>query len=96
MTGNHLPLIRLGGPPYEIGYLHGKEGKEGIKDFLNQIILHGKEFASGLTKEKAVAQVKLYVSFIEAYAPHLAEEIKGIADGANISIEEAYLLQIEG
>ena len=94
MMGNRLPLIKLGGPPYEIGYLHGKEGKERIKDFLNQIILHGKEFVPGLTKGKAVAQVKRYIPFIDAHAPHLAEEIRGIADGANIQVEEAYLLQV--
>ena len=94
MTLNYLPLLKLGGPPYEIGYGHGKEGKEGIHDFLNHVIQHGREFAPGLTKEKAAARVKLYAPFIEAYAPHLTQEIRGIADGAAISIEEAYLLQL--
>jgi len=94
MTRNRLPLIKLGGSPYEIGYLHGKEGREGIKDFLDQVILHGKEFSPGLTKGKAVSQVRLYLPFIEAYAPHLTEEIKGIADGASIPVEEAYVLQM--
>jgi isopenicillin-N N-acyltransferase-like protein len=89
-----LTLLKLGGSPYEIGHHHGREGKEGIQNFLNIIINHGKEFMPDLTKEKALAQAKLYKPFIEAYAPHLAEEIKGIADGAEISLEEAYLLQV--
>ena len=94
MTETHLTLLKLGGSPYEIGYQHGKEGKEGIKDFLNRIIHHGKDLIPDLTKEKAFEQVKFYIPFIEAYAPHLADEIRGIADGAKISKEEAYLLQV--
>ena len=78
MKENHLKLLKLGGPPYEIGYHHGKEGKEGIKDFLNRILQHGKEFIPELTQEKAFEQVKFYIPFIEAYAPHLADEIRGI------------------
>ena len=88
-----LKLIKLGGSPYEIGYDHGKEGGEGIRDFLNVIITHGRELIPGLTKEKALAQTRLYIPFIESYAPHLVEEIRGIAEGAKISLEEAYLLQ---
>jgi len=93
MPDHQLKVLELGGSPYDIGYRHGKEGKEGIGDFLNTIILHGKDFSIGLTKEKALAHVKLSIPCIESYAPHLAEEIKGIAEGAAISIEEAYLLQ---
>jgi len=94
MTEDQLKLIKLGGPPYDIGYHHGKEGKERIKNFLNIILNHGKGLIPNLTREKALSQVKIYIPFIEAYAPHLAKEIKGIADGAKISLGEAYLLQV--
>jgi isopenicillin-N N-acyltransferase-like protein len=94
MPQNELEVFKLGGTPYEIGYRHGKGGEERIKDFLNIIVNHGKELIPGLTKEKAFAQSRLYIPFVEAYAPHLTQEIKGIAEGAKISIEEAYLLQV--
>ena len=94
MPQSELELLKLGGAPYEIGYQHGKNGKERIKDFLNIIVNHGKEVIPGLTKEKAIAQAKLYIPFVEAYTPHLSQEIKGIAEGAKISVEEAYLLQV--
>ena len=94
LSENGLALFKLGGSPYEIGYQHGKLGEEGIKDFLNIIVNHGKELVPGLTKETAIARAKPYIPFIEASALHLAQEIKGIADGAGISLEEAYLLQV--
>jgi len=40
MSENHLKLLKLGGSPYDIGYIHGKEGKEEIKKFLNVIVKH--------------------------------------------------------
>jgi isopenicillin-N N-acyltransferase like protein len=93
MPENDLRLLKLGGSPYEIGYGHGKEGEDGIRRFLETIIRHGRELVPDLTRDKALRQATHYVPFIEAYAPHLAEEIKGIADGAKISLNEAYLLQ---
>ena len=94
MSEGQLRLLELGGTPYEIGYIHGREGKEEIKGFLDVIIKHGMEVIPDLTMEKALFQARLYIPFIEAYAPHLAEEIEGIAEGAEISVEEAYLLQL--
>ena len=94
MSKDQLRLLKLGGSPYDIGYTHGKEGKEKIKSYLNVIIKHGMESKPGLTKEQALCLTKRYVPFIKAYSPHLAEEIRGIADGAEISLEDAYLLQL--
>jgi len=94
MSENQLRLLELGGSPYDIGYIHGKEGKEEIKEFLNVIVNHGIETNPDLTKERVLSQTKLYVPFIEAYSPHLAKEIHGIADGAEISLGDAYLLQL--
>jgi predicted choloylglycine hydrolase len=93
MLESQLKLLELEGSSYEIGFVHGRAGKEKIKHFIDVIIHHGMESMPGLTKEKALSQARLYIPFIETYAPHLAEEIKGIADGADISPEEAYLLQ---
>jgi len=90
---NQLKLLRLGGSPYDIGYQHGKDGKDGIRDFLNTIIQHGREYFPGLTREKAIAHVSPSIPFIETYTPHLAKEIAGIAEGAAITIQEAYLIQ---
>src|SRR5699024_7145023 len=35
-----------------------------------------------------------YQPYVIKYAPFLAEEIQGLAEGADISLSEAYLLQI--
>ncbi len=93
MADSQLELFKLGGSAYDIGYQHGWAGRERIRDFLRVIVDHGREFISTLTLEKACGQARLYRSFIDAYAPHLTDEIKGIAEGAKISLDEAYLLQ---
>lgn len=89
-----MRLIKLEGPPREIGYHHGKDGREGIRDFLKIILKHSQESIPNLTRGEAFDRARLYIPFIKAYAPHLAKEIEGIAEGAGISIEEAYLLQV--
>lgn len=93
MSPTQLRLLKLGGSPYEIGYHYGKEGREEIRQFLEIIVKHGMEVKPDLSREKALGQAELYIPFVEAYSPHLSEEIKGIADGGKISLEEAYLLQ---
>ncbi len=94
MSENQLEVVKLAGSPYDIGYQHGQAGGKRIRDFLQVIVNHGREFMPGLTMEKACAQARLYIPSIEAYAPHLSNEIKGIAEGAAITVDQAYLLQV--
>lgn len=94
MTKSLLDLLKLEGSPRDIGYSHGKQGGERIRSFLEIIVKHGIESIPDFTREKALSHAKRYVPFIEDYAPDLAEEIRGIAEGANIQLEEAYLLQL--
>ena len=94
MAQSQLDLLRLEGSPRDIGYSHGKQGGERIRSFLEIIVKHGIESIPDFTREKALSHAKRYVPFIEDYAPDLAEEIRGIAEGANIQLEEAYLLQL--
>jgi isopenicillin-N N-acyltransferase-like protein len=94
MSEKQMKLLKLKGSSYEIGFVHGREAKEEIRNFIAVILEHGKQLMPGLTKEKALSQARLYVPFIEACAPHLAEEIEGISVGAGISLDEAYLLQL--
>ena len=93
MPEEGLRVLKLGGSPRDIGFTHGREGEDGIRCFLETILSHGREIVPDLTREKALRQAALYIPFVESCAPHLAEEIKGLAEGAKISVAEAYLLQ---
>ena len=74
-----LPVIEVSGSPYEIGYLHGKQCKERIKDALRKFLEYMKMNAN-LSKERLIELSSLYVPYAKEYAPDLVEEMKGIAD----------------
>jgi isopenicillin-N N-acyltransferase-like protein len=46
------------------------------------------------TFEEVVKQAMRYMEYGRAYAPHLDEEMRGIADGAGVKYEEICLLQV--
>lgn len=94
MSENQMKLLKLKGSSYEIGFDHGRKAKKEIRNFIGVLLDHAGQSIPALTKEKALSRARLYVPFIKAYAPHLAEEIEGIGDGAGISRDEAYLLQL--
>ncbi len=87
--------IHLSGEPYEIGYKHGYILRSKIQEFL------GDNFARinlvrqiKLTRNEIFDSVHKYRTIIEEDLPQISEEIQGLAKGANISYEEAILLQI--
>jgi isopenicillin-N N-acyltransferase-like protein len=87
--------ITLAGTPYEIGYRHGQLLGESIRAFIADDCaqinrLRSKPIAKSLLNE-TIAQ---YKQCIENYLPELTEELKGLAHGAGITINEAFMLQI--
>ena len=85
-----FPLIRVQGSNYEMGCQHGEKCAQLIKDHLAVSLRNLQQ--NGTPKEKALAYAKQSVNFAASYAPHLVEELNGIADGAKISREEIYYL----
>ena len=89
-----LPVIRVEGTHYEIGYEHGKQCHELIQYFareglLREIRRYSKNADLSLISELA----KEYEPYIREYAPHLLDEIHGIGDGSGITYHEALMLQ---
>jgi len=85
-----FPLVKVHGSNYEMGYQHGEKCSELIKEHLKISLQAVQE--RGITKEKALEFSTRCISFGERYAPHLVEELNGIADGAGVSREEIYSL----
>jgi isopenicillin-N N-acyltransferase-like protein len=54
----------------------------------------GKLRAAGIDGPEQRRRARLYIPYIEEYAPKFAREIKGLAQGADITVEEAYMLQL--
>jgi isopenicillin-N N-acyltransferase-like protein len=85
-----FPLVKVQGSSYEMGCQHGEKCAQLIKDHL--AILFRNLQQNGTPKEKALAYAKQSIDFAASYAPHLVEELNGIADGAKVSREEIYYL----
>ena len=81
-----FPIVRASGSPYEVGRLHGRSMAEMIRV----------EFESRLgvrDRRRELHQASKLEPFLSEWAPHLLDEVKGIADGAGIDLRAALWLQ---
>lgn len=86
--------LRLSGSRYQIGYQHGVAHRAQIQRFLADRLARLNALVSA---EKALTFPTLvfeYRRVIDATLPGMTEELQGLAAGAAITLEEAYLLQL--
>jgi len=82
-----LPVVHLSGSPREMGRQHGAILGDRIRHLL-RVYIH--EFAFGVVSEESC---RAWASAAEPHiAEHHIEEIRGLAEGANISYEDALLI----
>lgn len=89
----HFPFFQLKGTHREIGRQYGESCKALIYKHLTSVkkkLKVGTKVSLDFVKEKALS----YQAYVQEYAPFLDEEIQGMAEGAGISLGEAYLLQV--
>ena len=90
-----LPLLEVSGSPTERGQAHGEAFKELIRDLVTvnfEDMVHGTQ--GYLTKERVYEIVSTYAGPNRDYAPHLFEEMEGIAEAADVHVED--LLALNG
>ena len=88
-TAEHLfPLIEVEGTSYEMGYQHGAQARELVGRYLLWI-----DRLTGRPRDELCRNAMTFVPYIEALSPAMIEEMRGLADGAGISFEEAALCQ---
>ena len=86
-----FPLIEISGQPFERGRQYGEQTADLIQFNLTgyrRLFQHN----AGLDWADALAQARRYLNPIEGYAPHLLEEMRGIATGATVSLNEILAL----
>jgi isopenicillin-N N-acyltransferase-like protein len=91
MNVDELPLIEIGGEPFERGRQHGAQAADLIKANLDgywRLFEHD----TGLDRAAVLNLARQYLQPIEACAPHLLEEMRGIAEGAGVSLDEILAL----
>ena len=85
-----FPLIEISGPPRERGRQYGQKAVARIKKGTTHYFAQLKELS---LDAKGVAElVRDYLPVIEAFEPSYIEEMRGIADGADVPFEDIVLL----
>jgi isopenicillin-N N-acyltransferase-like protein len=88
---NGFRLIEVSGDAFERGVQHGEQAVDLIRTNLEgyfQLFEHD----VGLDRPAVLDRARRYLQPIEGYAPHLLEEMQGIAEGAGVSLDEALAL----
>ena len=88
MQEHVFPLYEVEGTSYEMGYQHGAQADHLVRRYLLWI-----EKLTGKSRDVLCRNAMAFLPAIEALSPPLVEEIRGLADGADISLEEAVLCQ---
>ena len=84
-----FPLVEVSGDSYQMGYQHGKQAGELIRRYLIWI-----ERLTGLPREELCVNAETFLPVIESFSRPYAEEVRGLAHGADISFAEALLCQV--
>ncbi len=90
-----LLIVRAEGSPFDLGLEHGRQCRDLIRQLAREDL--PREMAAAGHEDTGVEAIKrsgqAYRPFLEDWAPHLLEEVRGIAAGAGIEFEEALALQ---
>lgn len=90
MCKKHEPIIlhEYSGSWREIGRQYGEDCRKEIKDMVEYWRKALKPVLPGKSMEEIFAASRIFADPIREYAPEFYEEIEGIAEGANCSIDE--------
>jgi isopenicillin-N N-acyltransferase-like protein len=96
LRDREITLLDLSGGPYERGLAHGKALKTEIKDI---ILLFKQDLANTYNVDSSVF-IKRFMATsnfqpaIKKWTPGLLDEVRGIADGADVPFDEIYVFQL--
>lgn len=88
MTEHTFPLIEVSGNAYQMGYQHGDQAADLVQKYLLWI-----ERLTGQSRQSLAQNAMAFLPMMEQLSPAFVEEVRGLADGAGISFEEAVLCQ---
>jgi isopenicillin-N N-acyltransferase-like protein len=97
-----IPLIKVRGDPYRRGLEHGRACGDLIRRYPDVLLEVARIEASWRalkvdrlpSRTDLMARALRFLPALEAFAPHLVEEIRGIADGARLPFAEVLLVNV--
>jgi isopenicillin-N N-acyltransferase-like protein len=97
-----IPLIKVRGHPYRRGLEHGRACGDLIRRYPDVLLEVARIEASWRalkvdrlpSREDLMVRALRFLPALNAFAPHLVEEIRGIADGARLPFAEVLLVNV--
>jgi isopenicillin-N N-acyltransferase like protein len=91
MTDFGFPLVEVCGSSYEMGYQHGAQVAGLVRRYIELI-----EKLTGQPQDVLSRNALAFLPTLRAFSPAFVDEVRGLADGADISFEQALLCQVRG
>jgi isopenicillin-N N-acyltransferase like protein len=85
------PLFTARGAHRELGRQHGEQARTRVRGFRDYLV-----HSLRLPRERLAARALQFLPLFEHHCPHLVDEVRGLAEGAGLSLGEALALQIRG
>ncbi|MEU8588225.1 C45 family peptidase [Streptomyces sp. NPDC048664] len=93
--GGPVALVDAAGSPYALGRAHGEALASGLRAFLDDGLARLNHLtATPFTEAALRPRIAAYREAVTAALPALAEEVAGLAAGARLTEDEAWLLQL--
>ena len=83
-----IPLIETGGSPYDIGHDVGRSQR----DIIHQALATTRQEFAEESDGQAIERVGPFLAAIDTHAPLIADELRGMAAGAGVTIEDMVFL----
>jgi isopenicillin-N N-acyltransferase like protein len=87
-VGHEFPLVRVEGSAREMGRQHGEQARALVKNHLGWI-----GHLTGQPLPLLCRNAERFLPAMEALSPRFVEEVRGLSEGADISLPEALLCQ---
>ena len=86
-----FPVYRAAGSHREIGRRHGEQCRGQLLAFLGYL---GQTLK--LSSAQLQSRARRFLALFHTHCPHLVDEVRGIAEGAGVTFEQALAVQIRG
>src|SRR4051794_11276832 len=90
-----FPELEVRGSPCEMGRQLGEAAREAVRGYAELVV---ERFNLGCTSpispETALAAAAASIPYAERYLPHAVDELRGIAEGAAVTVEQVMLINI--
>lgn len=90
MEESAFPLVEISGSPFEMGQQHGAAVPERVAGSI--ALYRGQMERRGVPAAEQHRLARAFMPVIEAYDPAYLEEMRGIADGAGVAVEDIVII----